>query len=57
MGYKIYYDPATAWMLAAAAMAVFGLAWHVISKLRATPWDPQASQDSQAKDQEASHAG
>ena len=34
MGYSIYYDPTRRWLLAAAAMAVFGLAWHIAGKLR-----------------------
>ncbi len=34
MGYRIYYDPTRRWLLAAAAMAAFGLAWHIVGKLR-----------------------
>jgi len=39
MGYKVFYDPIMAWMLAASILAACGLAWHVIRKLRMEPWD------------------
>ena len=42
MGYTIAYNPVVPWMLAAAAVAILCLAWHVIGKIRAAPWDDQA---------------
>jgi len=39
MGYAIFYDPTIFWMLSAAALAALGLAWHVTSKIRETPWN------------------
>ncbi|MBC7952851.1 MAG: hypothetical protein H7Z12_13670 [Rhodospirillaceae bacterium] len=34
MGYTIFYDPTLPWLAALAAVAVLGLAWHVLTKLR-----------------------
>jgi cytochrome c biogenesis protein len=43
MGYAIFYDPLTPWMLAAAMVAVAGLAWHLAVKFMATPWHAEES--------------
>lgn len=34
MGYSIYYDPTLPWLAAAAVVAMGGLAWHLIERLR-----------------------
>lgn len=38
MGYKIRYDPASSWVLAASIIAVLGLIWHIVAKFFASPW-------------------
>jgi cytochrome c biogenesis protein len=38
MGYSIVDEPATPWLVAAALIGVLGLAWHVLGKLRRSPW-------------------
>ncbi len=43
VGYTIFYDPTMAWMLAASVVSVLGLAWHVLTKFRAVPWDQDFS--------------
>lgn len=35
MGYTIHYDPSRPWLLAAAIVAVAGLLWHGLAKIRA----------------------
>ena len=37
LGYEIFYNPALSWMLAAALVAVLGLAWHFWAKLWSKP--------------------
>jgi len=39
MGYTISYNPLVPWMLAAAALGVLCLAWHVAGRLRRTSWE------------------
>ncbi|MFQ5618243.1 MAG: hypothetical protein ACE5FR_04655 [Rhodospirillales bacterium] len=41
MGYTISYNPLVPWMLAAVALGVLAFAWHAVTKLRGTPWDPE----------------
>jgi cytochrome c biogenesis protein len=41
MGYTISYNPFVPWMLAAAALGVLALGWHVAAKFHGTPWDPE----------------
>jgi len=45
MGYTISYNPLAPWMLAAAALGVLALGWHVAAKIRRTPWDPELRED------------
>lgn len=40
MGYKIFYDPSLPWLAAAAGVAVLGLAWHALLRLRAIAEGP-----------------
>ena len=42
MGYTIAYNPVVPWMLAAVAVAILCLAWHVIGKFWTAPWDGEA---------------
>lgn len=38
MGYTIAYNPLTPWMLAAVAVAILCLGWHVVGRFRRVPW-------------------
>lgn len=42
MGYTISFNPLIPWMLATVGITVACLAWHVVAKIRATPWDGTA---------------
>ena len=39
MGYRIFYDWTSPWMLAACAMAVASMGWHFSKKFASTPWN------------------
>lgn len=39
MGYQVFYDWTTPWLLTACVLAVLCLAWHFSRAFRATPWD------------------
>lgn len=38
MGYRVYYDPALPWLLAASVLATLALALHFALKFRRQPW-------------------
>jgi len=38
MGYTIAYNPLTPWMLAAVAVAILCLGWHIVGRFRRVPW-------------------
>ena len=37
LGYEVFYNPVLSWLLAAALVAVMGLAWHFWAKLWSKP--------------------
>lgn len=51
MGYTIAYNPLTPWMLAAVAVAIMCLGWHMAGRFRRVPWQAVGTK------QELDHAG
>lgn len=45
MGYTVFSDWTTPWLLAAAALAVTSLAFHFWRKFAARPWNPEQADD------------
>jgi cytochrome c biogenesis protein len=43
MGYKVFYDPTTPWLLAACGVAVASLGWHLWRQSAAGPWLTRAT--------------
>jgi len=55
MGYQIFYDPSLPWLAVAAAIALAGLAWHALVRLRAMTEGP-AWRRAEDAEPEADHA-
>ena len=43
MGYTISYNPLVPWILATAAIALLFLLWHILERMRQSPWDRGSS--------------